>query len=75
MSSPWRADITQTGRPSRKMISPVARMPQNALMKPASMSMVAPTASSTRKAAAPKAVLATRHSDHFRKLGGVKRSA
>ena len=57
------------------MISPVARIAQKVLMKPASTSMVAPTASSTRNEAAPKAVLATRISDHLRKLRGVKRSA
>ena len=56
-------------------MSPVARMAQNAFMKPYCTSSVAPTASSTRKDAAPKAVLATRHSDHLRNECGVKRSA
>jgi hypothetical protein len=57
------------------MISPVTTMAQNALTKPYSTSSVAPTASSTRKDAAPNAVFATRSSDHLRKLCGVKRSA
>ena len=57
------------------MIRPVAKIAQKALMKPACTIIVAPTASSTRKDAAPKAVLATRISDHLRKLRGVKRSA
>ena len=50
-------------------------MAQKAFMKPPLTSMVAPTASSTRKDEAPKAVLATRISDHLRKLRGVKRKA
>ena len=57
------------------MISPVARIAQKVLMKPLLTSIVAPTASSTRNDAAPKAVLATRISDHLRKLCGVKRKA
>ena len=64
MSTPWRAAYTLIGRPARKMISPVARIAQKALMKPYCTSSVAPTASSTRNEAAPNAVLATRHSDH-----------
>ena len=44
-------------------------------MKPLLTSMVAPTASSTMNDDAPKAVLATRISDHLRKLCGVKRKA
>ena len=63
------------GRPARKMIKPVARIAQKALAKPYCTSSVAPTASSTRKEAAQKAVLATRHSDHLRKRCGAKRSA
>ncbi len=52
-------------------MSPVATIAQNALAKPYCTSSVAPTASSTRNEAAPKAVLATRHSDHLRKRCGV----
>ena len=63
------------GRPAMKMISPVAKIAQNALVKPYLTSKVAPTASKIKNAAAPKAVLATRHSDHLRKRCGVKRSA
>ena len=59
------------GRPAMKMISPVARMAQNALAKPYCTSSVAPTASRIKNEAAPNAVLATRHSDHWRKRWGV----
>ena len=52
-------------------MSPVQRIAQKALMKPYCTSRVAPTASRIRKDAAPKAVLATRHSDHLRKRCGV----
>ena len=75
MSTPCRAATRLIGRPARKMMSPVARIAQKALTKPYSTSSVAPTASSTRNDAAPNAVLATRSSDHLRKLRGVKRSA
>ncbi len=50
---------------------PVTTMAQNALAKPYCTSSVAPTASRMRNDAAPKAVLATRHSDHLRKRCGV----
>jgi hypothetical protein len=50
-------------------------MAQKALTNPYCTNKVAPTASSTRKEAAPNAVLATRHSDHLRKRCGAKRSA
>jgi hypothetical protein len=54
------------------MISPVARMAQNALTKPYCTSSVAPTASRIRnEAAPPKAVCATRHSLILRKRCGV----
>ena len=54
---------------------PVTMMAQKAFMKPYFTSSVAPTASRIRNDAAPKAVFATRHSDHLRKRCGVKRSA
>ena len=63
------------GSPIRKMISPVARIAKKVFTKPLLTSIVAPTASSTRKDAAPKAVFATRSSDHLRKLCGVNRNA
>ena len=64
------------GKPARKMMSPVARIAQNALTKPYCTSSVAPTASRIKKAAAPpSAVCATRHGDHWRKPCGVKRKA
>ena len=63
------------GKPAMKIISPVANMAQNALVKPYFTSSVAPTASRIKNDAAPNAVLATRHSDHLRKRCGVKRSA
>jgi hypothetical protein len=63
------------GNPAMKMISPVATIAQKALINPYCTSKVAPTASRIRKEAAPKAVLATRHSDQRRKRCGVKRSA
>jgi len=75
MSTPWRAAYTLIGSPARKMISPVARMASAAFTKPCCTSSVAPTASRIRNEAAPKAVLATRHSLHLRKVRGVKRSA
>jgi hypothetical protein len=52
-------------------MSPVTRIAQKALAKPYFTSSVAPTASRIRNEAAPKAVLATRHSDHLRKRCGV----
>jgi hypothetical protein len=59
------------GRPARKMISPVARMAQNALANPYCTSRVAPTASRIRNEAAPNAVLATRKVDHLRNRCGA----
>ena len=44
---------------------------QHDVTKPYCTSSVAPTASRIRNEAAPNAVLATRHSDHFRKRCGV----
>ena len=64
------------GRPAAKMMAAVAMMAQKVLTKPNCSSSVAPSASSTRKLAAPpSAVCATRHSLHLRKDLGVKRSA
>ena len=47
------------GRPAMKMISPVARIAQKALVKPYFTSSVAPTASRIKNDAAPKAALET----------------